>query len=84
MAEATINGGMPPQLPTGQSAAANGAAGNGLPMAGGAQNPGQLSGTVTGVSGGLAQFKDWADGLLKQPAVRRAASASHKIGRAHV
>ena len=41
MAEATINGGMPPQLPTGQPAAANAAAGNGLPMAGGAQNPGE-------------------------------------------
>ena len=44
-------------------------------MAGGMQNPGQLPGALTGVSGGLAQFKGWADGLLKQPAVRRALPA---------
>lgn len=75
MAEATMNGGMPPQLPTGQPAAANGAAGAALPMASGAPNPGQLPGAVSGVSGGLAQFKGWADGLLKQPAVRRALPA---------
>ncbi len=75
MAEATMNGGMPPQLPTGQTAAANGAGAAGLPMAGGAQNPGPLPGAVSGVSGGLAQFKGWADGLLKQPAVRRALPA---------
>ncbi len=75
MAEATMNGGIPPQLPTGQPAAANGAAGAGLPMAGGVPNPGQFPGTVSGVSGGLAQFKSWADGMLKQPAVRRALPA---------
>ena len=75
MAEATMNGGMPPQLPTGQPAAANGAAGAGLPMAGGMPNPGQLPGTLTNVSGGMAQFKVWADNLFKQPAVRRALPA---------
>ena len=75
MAEATMNGGIPPQLPTGQPAAANGAAAAGLPIANGAQNPGQFPGTVSGVSGGLAQFKGWADGMLKQPAVRRALPA---------
>ena len=75
MAEATMNGGMPPQLPTGQPAAAHGAAGAGLPMAGGMPNPGQLPGTLTNVSGGMAQFKVWADNLFKQPAVRRALPA---------
>ncbi len=75
MAEATMNGGMPPQLPTGQSAADNGAAAAGLPLASGLPNPGQLPGAVSGISGGLTQFKAWADGLLKQPAVRRALPA---------
>ena len=75
MAEATMNGDMPPQLPTGQSAADNGAAAAGLPLASGLPNPGQLPGAVSGISGGLTQFKAWADGLLKQPAVRRALPA---------
>ena len=44
-------------------------------MAGGMPNPGQLPGTLTNVSGGMAQFKVWADNLFKQPAVRRALPA---------
>ena len=74
MAEATMNGGVPPQMTTGQPAA-NAAAGTGLPMASGMPNPGQLPGALTGMAGGMAQFKGWADNLFKQPALRRALPA---------
>lgn len=78
MAEATMNGGITPQLPTEQSAGANGANGSTagpLPVATGMPNPGQFPGAIAGMSGGMAQFKTWADGLIKQPAVRRALPA---------
>jgi len=74
MAEATMNGGVPSQLPNGQAANAGDTAGAALPM-NGMPNPGQLPGALAGVSGGMNQFKAWADGLFKQPAVRRALPA---------
>jgi hypothetical protein len=74
MAEATMNGGLPPQLPTGQAAGAGDSAAGALPITG-IPNPGQLPGALSGVSGGISQFKRWADTLFKQPAVRRALPA---------
>ena len=74
MAEATMNGGLPSPLPNGQAASTGDSVAaassiNGMP------NPGQLPGALSGVSGGMDQFKKWADGFFKQPAVRRALPA---------
>lgn len=75
MAEATMNpSGMPPQLPP---ATPNGA-GDGTPAAmpiatSGMPAPGtQLPEALRGVSSGVSVFREWMDGVLKQPSVRRA------------
>ncbi len=73
MAEATMNtGGMPPQLPPGTPAAAGDAGQAGLPVQSGANRP-QLPAAMQGMAGGFNAFRDWIDGTLSQPTVRRAA-----------
>ncbi len=73
MAEATMNtGGMPPQLPPGGPVAAGDGAQAGLPVQSGAGRP-PLPAAMQGVSGGINAFRDWIDGALRQPSVRRAA-----------
>ncbi len=74
MAEAIMNNsGMPPQLPP---AAPNGAGDGGagaLPMATGMSGSGSvLPSAMQGVGGGIDLFRNWFDGVLKQPSVRRA------------
>lgn len=75
MAEATMNpGGMPPQLPPAVPNGAGDGSAAALPMqTSGFPAPGaQLPEALRGVSGGLSVFRDWIDGVLKQPSVRRA------------
>ena len=75
MAEATMNpGGMPPQLPPAVPNGAGDGSAAALPMqTSGFPAPGaQLPEALRGVSGGLSAFRDWIDGVLKQPSVRRA------------
>ncbi|CAM8634683.1 fliF Flagellar basal body M-ring protein [Oxalobacteraceae bacterium] len=74
MAEATMNpGGIPPQLPpatpngAGDGAAALPIATSGMPAPGT-----QLPEALRGVNSGVSAFRDWIDGALKQPSVRRA------------
>ena len=74
MAEATMNpGGIPPQLPpatsngAGDGAAAMPIATSGMPAPGT-----QLPEALRGVNSGVSAFRDWIDGALKQPSVRRA------------
>lgn len=74
MAEAIMNNsGMPPQLPP---AAPNGAGDGGagaLPMSTGMSGSGSvLPSAMQGVGGGIDLFRNWFDGVLKQPSVRRA------------
>ncbi len=71
MAEATMNpGGMPPSVPpTGATAGGNPA---GVPATTGATNR-QLPAAMQGVAGGFSSFRDWMDGVFRQPSVRRAA-----------
>jgi flagellar M-ring protein FliF len=72
MAEATMNpGGVPPQMPTAlQTGAADPGAG-GVPSTTGMVNR-QLPAAMQGVAGGFSSFRDWIDGMLKQPSMRRA------------
>ncbi|MEO0315577.1 MAG: Flagellar M-ring protein [Pseudomonadota bacterium] len=75
MAEATMNpGGMPPQLPPAAPNGAGDGAAAALPIAtSGMPAPGtQLPEALRGVSGGVSVFREWIDGVLKQPSVRRA------------
>ncbi len=75
MAEATMNpGGMPPQLPPAVPNGAGDGSAAALPMpTSGLPSPGaQLPEALRGVNGGLSVFRDWIDGVLKQPSVRRA------------
>ena len=75
MAEATMNpGGMPPQLPPATPNGAGDGAATAMPIAtSGMPAPGtQLPEALRGVSSGVSVFRDWMDGVLKQPSVRRA------------
>ncbi len=73
MAEATMNtGGMPPQLPPGGPVAAGNGGQAGLPVQSGAGRQ-PMPAAMQGVSGGISAFRDWIDGALRQPSVRRAA-----------
>ncbi len=75
MAEATMNpGGMPPQLPPAIANGAGDGAATALPIAtSGMPSAGtQLPEALRGVNNGVSVFRDWMDGVLKQPAVRRA------------
>lgn len=72
MAEATMNpGGIPPNMPPAlQTGAADPGAG-GVPATSAGNR--QLPAAMQGVAGGFSSFRDWMDGVIKQPAVRRAA-----------
>ena len=75
MAEATMNpSGMPPQLPPATPNGAGDGATAAMPIAtSGMPAPGaQLPEALRGVSGGVSVFREWIDGVLKQPSVRRA------------
>jgi len=73
MAEATMNpGGVPPQMPPAlQTGAADPGAGGVPATTGSGSRP--LPAAMQGVAGGFSSFRDWMDGVIKQPAVRRAA-----------
>ena len=75
MAEATMNpSGMPPQLPPATPNGAGDGSATAMPIAtSGMPAPGtQLPEALRGVSGGVSVFREWIDGVLKQPSVRRA------------
>lgn len=75
MAEATMNpSGMPPQLPPANPNGAGDGTAAALPIAtSGMPAPGtQLPEALRGVNNGVTVFRDWIDGVLKQPSVRRA------------
>lgn len=72
MAEATINpGGPQPPMPPGVPTLAGEPGGTGVPANTGA-GPRPLPTAVQGVASGFSSFRDWMDGVIKQPAVRRA------------
>ncbi len=75
MAEATMNpSGMPPQLPPATPNGTGDGATAAMPIAtSGMPAPGtQLPEALRGVSSGVSVFREWMDGVLKQPSVRRA------------
>ena len=73
MAEATMNpGGVPPQMPPALQTGAADPGATGVPATTGVGNR-QLPAAMQGVAGGFSSFRDWMDGMLKQPSVRRAA-----------
>ncbi|NDC09089.1 MAG: flagellar M-ring protein FliF [Oxalobacteraceae bacterium] len=72
MAEATINpGGPQPPMPPGVPTLSGEPGATGVP-ANTAAGPRPLPTAVQGVAGGLSSFRDWMDGMLRQPAIRRA------------
>jgi flagellar M-ring protein FliF len=71
MAEATMNnGGMPPAMSPGVPGGTAAAGALPIPTMGPGGTP--LPATMQGVSGGLNQFMQWMDGILRQQAIRRA------------
>ena len=72
MAEATINpGGAQPPTPPGVPTLAGDPGASGVP-ANTAAGPRPLPTAVQGVASGFSSFRDWMDGVLRQPAVKRA------------
>jgi len=72
MAEATINpGGAQPPTPPGVPTLAGDPGATGVPAT---MGPGErpLPTAVQGVASGFSSFRDWMDGVIKQPAVKRA------------
>ena len=72
MAEATINpGGAQPPTPPGVPTLAGDPGATGVPATMGPGNR-PLPTAVQGVASGFSSFRDWMDGVIKQPAVKRA------------
>ncbi|MEK0435723.1 MAG: Flagellar M-ring protein [Pseudomonadota bacterium] len=72
MAEATINpGGAQPPTPPGVPTVAGDPGTAGVPATMGPGNR-PLPTAVQGVASGFSSFRDWMDGVIKQPAVKRA------------